>query len=525
MLAALKSLLPAVGALQLLLAVTALMLVRYYFKSGFWHQLGVLEVKSWRILFFYTQSEYPGYATQEIYTMCREKGQPCAGFYLCTFPTLVAVDLELIRAIVAKDFSHFMGRGVSFDRENEPMSANLINLEGNEWRSVRHKLTPTFSSGRMRAMFPLVSACAEEMVAVLRTQAAPGETVSMLDMSARYSIDVIGSCAFGIQANALTEPETEFRVMGERAMRFSAIRLLSFFLPPRVSALMRKYLNVTMFDKDVTRFFNSVFEENFQFRQQSDVKRHDFVDLLLEIKNNAKLEEGADGKDSTGLAGNIDDIIQAQALVFFLAGFETISGTLANTMTELAHNPDVQDKARAEVQRVLAKHGGQITYEALHDLTYLEQVIEETMRLYPTTSNLPRIATEDYTLPIPAKNGKPSVIQKGTRVVIPIYAIHRDPEFYTDPDKFNPDNFTAEAKKARPKYAFLPFGAGPRICIAIRFAMMQLKAALAAVLRDFHLEPMKGSKDYPPRFRPGTLTTKTYGGNKVLLRPLTDKSA
>ncbi|KAJ1519792.1 hypothetical protein ONE63_005045 [Megalurothrips usitatus] len=76
-----------------------------------------------------------------------------------------------------------------------------------------------------------------------------------------------------------------------------------------------------------------------------------------------------------------------------------------------------------------------------------------------------RVVTKEYTLPISTKNGKPAVLPKDMLVLIPVFSIHRDPEFYPDPDKFNPDNFTAEAKRARPSYTFMPFGEGPRICI------------------------------------------------------------
>ncbi|KAJ1530200.1 hypothetical protein ONE63_005127 [Megalurothrips usitatus] len=492
--------------------------------TGFWSRRGITDVQGWPIvgssLRYYLQTEYRGHTMQRFYTEARAKGDPCVGIYIGTTPLLVLVDQDLIRAIMVKDFSHFMNRGMPYDRENEPLTANLFNLEGNEWRSLRHKLTPTFTSGRMRAMFPLVSACAEEMAAVLRAEAASGEPVAMFELLARFTTDVIGTCAFGIQANTLKDPEAEFRVMGRKAFNFTLLQTFFLLIAPQAAPFAKKFFDVTLMDRGVSRFFTRVFQENFEYRQRSNVQRHDFVDLLLQIKTKGKLD--GDGKeDSTGKID--DDIIPAQAFVFFLAGFETSSSALGNTMTELAHNPDVQDKARAEVQRVLAKHGGQITYEALHDLTYLEQVIEETMRLYPAASNMGRVVTEDYTLPISSKNGKPSVLQKGMKVIIPTFAIHRDPEFYPDPDKFNPDNFTAEAKQARPNYAYMPFGEGPRICIGLRFAMMQMKAGLATVLRDFRLEPAPGVRDYPPQFLPRTFVTQTRGGNKVHLRPLQPK--
>lgn len=89
----------------------------------------------------------------------------------------------------------------------------------------------------------------------------------------------------------------------------------------------------------------------------------------------------------------------------------------------------------------------------------------ETMRLYPAGSILGRNVTQDYTLPFKGKDGQPAVLEKGLQVIIPTFALHRDPEYFPDPDKFNPEHFTEEAKRSRPNYCYIPFGEGPRICI------------------------------------------------------------
>ncbi|KAK3932207.1 Cytochrome P450 6a8 [Frankliniella fusca] len=523
LLSAVMGLVPVVGVFEVLVALVVLLAIRYYVRTAsFWTSRGVMSKSGVPILgsapALLMQTEYRGTIMQKFYREARAKNEPCVGLFVGSQPSLLVVDQDMLRSVLVKDFSHFMDRGMAFDRHREPLTANLFNIEGAEWRALRHKLTPTFTSGKMRNMFPLVQACADELTAVLAAEAASGRPVEMFELLARFTTDIIGSCAFGIQANALKDPNSEFRAMGRQAFDMNILQtFFSVVMPKALPYVKAIFPNVRLINKSVADFFTrqasvlgATFEENVEYRQKNKVVRHDFVDILMQLKS--KNSGDTDGIDA--------DILPAQAFVFFLAGFETSSSTLGNVMTELAHNPDVQDKVRAEVERVLAKHNGNITYEALGELTYMEQVIDETMRLYPAASNMARVANEDYVLPTTTADGKPAVLPKGIKVIIPIFALHRDPEFYPEPDKFNPDNFTEEAKRSRPHFAFMPFGEGPRICIGLRFAMMQMKSGLATILRSYRVLPVEGANDYPPVFEERTFVTKVKGGNKVILRAL-----
>ena len=110
--------------------------------------------------------------------------------------------------------------------------------------------------------------------------------------------------------------------------------------------------------------------------------------------------------------------------------------------------------------------------------------IVETLRKYPPIESLSRVPMRDYTVP-----GTKHVIPKDTFIQIPVYALHRDPEFYPEPDQFNPDRFLPEEVKKRHPYVFLPFGEGPRICIGLRFGVMQAKIGLITLLRNFRFTP------------------------------------
>lgn len=127
---------------------------------------------------------------------------------------------------------------------------------------------------------------------------------------------------------------------------------------------------------------------------------------------------------------------------------------------ELALNPDVQDKLAEEIRKYTSENGDKLTYDLLQEMKYLDMVVSETLRKYPPVGNLFRQCTKPYTIP-----GTNVLIEAETRVFIPIYAIHRDPKYYPNPEKFDPERFTPEEKAKRHPMIYMPFGEGPRNCI------------------------------------------------------------
>lgn len=149
-------------------------------------------------------------------------------------------------------------------------------------------------------------------------------------------------------------------------------------------------------------------------------------------------------------------------------------------MYELSINEDIQEKAREDVRRALEKHNGELTYDAIGDMDYLEQCINETLRKYSVATVVQRVALQNYQLP-----GTDIVLQKGQTVMIPIQSIQWDGDLYPSPQTFDPDRFTPEKVANRHPFAFMPFGAGPRICIGMRFAMVEMKIGLAKILMKY----------------------------------------
>jgi len=192
-----------------------------------------------------------------------------------------------------------------------------------------------------------------------------------------------------------------------------------------------------------------------------------------------------------------EDEILAQAWIFFVAGYETTATTLSFCSYELALNQDCQQKLYEEVSSAVDQNG-EISYETLTKLPYLDSVISETLRIYPPAIRLEREAMTDYKL------GDTGIeLFKGQLIEIPTYAIHHSEEYYPDPHIFNPERFMPENRDQIIPYTYMPFGSGPRNCIGMRFALMEAKLGLAQIIRRFRL--VRSDKtEVPLKFLPVT---------------------
>lgn len=207
-------------------------------------------------------------------------------------------------------------------------------------------------------------------------------------------------------------------------------------------------------------------------------------DILEQESNHEQFEQDAQLHHSKVKKHDFDeDTIVATAIVFLVAGYDTTGSTLAWTCYELAKNPHVQDKLRCEIQDHISSE--EITYDDLNGLTYLDQVLSETLRIHTPTALLQRSCVKDYKVP----DGSGLVIEKGTAVWINAMAAHFSKDHYATPDQFNPEHFNKDAKAKRSPYAYLPFGQGPRGCIGMRFALIEAKLALVNIVKNFHLMP------------------------------------
>ncbi|XP_076241058.1 uncharacterized protein LOC143183426 [Calliopsis andreniformis] len=401
------------------------------------------------------------------------KNEPVIGIFMSRKPVLVVRDLDLVKDVLIKDFSVFDDRGNNIPQKMEPLSLNIFNFEPERWRPLRMKLSPVFTSGKLKEMFPLIVECANQLEKYLEQVVEKNEPREVREIAAKYTIDVIGSCAFGINMNALSNEESEFRRMGREAFSTHPLRLLKLTIRELAPGLFN-LLGYVLPRTKITKFFTRVISETINYREQNNIVRPDFVNILMELKKHP---------DKLPNLELTDSILAAQAFLFFAAGFETSSTTIGHALYEMALNPDMQDKLRQEIKESFVKTNGEFKYEDVKQMRYLDKVFKETLRKYPPGTALQRKCNRNYTF-----NGTKVSIPKNTTVFIPVYAIHFDPNIYPNPEVFDPERFNDEAVAARHPISFLPFGNGPRNCIGARFAVYQTKIGLIKMLKNFRVD-------------------------------------
>lgn len=353
------------------LLVSILTITYGYFKYsfGYWASRGV-PCDEPSIPYGHVKGVGKKYHNYEIikkmYDKYKRTGAKVCGLYLFARPVAILLDIELVKNILIKDFNNFADRNVYSNEADDPVSAHLFSLEGEKWKKLRAKLTPAFSSSKMKCMFPTVVEVAERFRNCLLDAAVHHDTneLEIREWCARFTTDVIGTCAFGIECNSLIDPSAVFRQYG-RKMAFNARH------GPLFLALLNGFKNIgralhvkTVLD-DVSTFVMKMVGDTIEYRANNNLQRDDFMDILIQLKDNEDKEKALTFNE-----------IAAQTFLFFAAGFETSSTAMTFCLFELSVNPDIQTKARNIIEEAYKKYNGKFTYEMMMDLPYIDQILE-----------------------------------------------------------------------------------------------------------------------------------------------------
>lgn len=428
--------------------------------------------------------------------------EKAVGIYSGASPMLVLRDPELIKEVLIKNFGYFSDRGTKVT--NEPLSDNLFNAEADSWRKLRQGFTPMFSSGKLKSMSPLIQTCVDEFqthVDKLADESVPQE---MRTLMSKYTLEVIGSCAFGLKLGALTEEENYFREVAETIfkprLKSTIWRGINLIIPGII-----RFLNVTITNSMITTFFQDLVKKVVKEREGKHSTRKDFMDLLIEMRERSNLNEASEEVDSALTLKITDNIMAAQALVFYAAGFETSSASMSFLLYELALKQECQDKVFKDIDAAIKKHGS-ICYDAVCDMNYLEMAFDEVLRKHPPGGILIRKCVDDYTF-----SNLKLKIDEGVRVLIPVFGIQHDSRFFEKPEEFIPERFSNENKRNIHPCTFLPFGDGPRNCIGMRFAKVESMMGLAGFLHKYKVEPCSKTK-VPLQYDSTSITIKSRDG-------------
>uniref|UniRef100_A0A8D1F3E5 unspecific monooxygenase n=1 Tax=Sus scrofa TaxID=9823 RepID=A0A8D1F3E5_PIG len=400
------------------------------------------------------------------------------GFFDGRQPVLAITDPDMIKTVLVKEcYSVFTNRR-SFGPRGAMRSAVSL-AEDEEWKRIRTLLSPTFTSGKLKEFctYRVGNSGGRLLVGNGRQEVDFNRSyLSLLSIFGAYSMDVITSTAFGVNVDSLNNPQDPFVENSRKLLKFSFFSpfFLSIIFFPFLTPIL-EVLNVTLFPKSVVNFFMRSIKRMKESRlKDKQTHRVDLLQLMINSQNS---------KEMDAHKGLSDEELVAQGVIFIFAGYETTSSSLSLLVYELATHPDVQQKLQEEIDATFPNKAPP-TYDGLAQMEYLDMVVNESLRIFPVTPRLERVCKKDVEI-----HGVS--VPKGTVMMVPVFSIHRDPELWPEPEEFRPERFSKKNKDTINPYTYLPFGTGPRNCIGMRFALMNMKLALVRVLQNFSFKPCK----------------------------------
>ncbi|XP_072916753.1 cytochrome P450 3A30-like [Hemitrygon akajei] len=413
---------------------------------------------------------------------CYKKYGKVWGIFDGRRPLLCIMDPDLIKSIFIKEFYTLFTNRQDFGL-NGPFKESVLIIHDERWKTVRSILSPTFSSGKLKEMHSIICHYANNLVKLAEKKMKMNEVVQLKEFFGAYSLDVVSSTSFSVDVDSINNPNDPFLKNIKKISDFSffnPVILLIVLFPPLIPVLEK--LDISIFPKGVNDFFMRVIL-NMKEKRQKGVHsdRVDFLQLLVDSQATGTNSEQQNDADNSTHKTLTDSEILAQCITFVFAGYETTSNTLSFLGYNLAIHPDVQKKLQQEIDEAFPNQAPP-TYDGVMHLEYLEMVISETLRLYPPAPRLDRVCKKDVKL-----NGV--TILKDTVVVVPAYALHRDPKYWKEPEEFRPERFSKEESMSRNPCTFLPFGIGPRNCIGMRFAQLMMKVIMVLLLQRVTLVP------------------------------------
>jgi cytochrome P450 len=368
----------------------------------------------------------------------------------------------------------------------------LICSTGDFWKRQRRLAQPAFHRQRVAAFAKLMTDATEEH---LETWKEPGERGEILDLKPQMV-----HLTLNILARALFSADwaREAKAMGPAisiAIRHAYEGMEAFVsLPENLPTPANRRF------KEARGTLDEIVYRLIAERRRSGIEANDLLGMLM----------SAVDVEETGESMN-DKQVHDEVMTFIFGGHETVSSGLTWTFYLLSKHPIVARRLREELANVL---GGRVpTVEDIPNLPYLSMVIQEAMRLYPPVWLISRTPTEDDEV-----GGY--LIPAGSMVLISKYVIHRHPDFWENPDGFDPERFTPERIAARPRHAYFPFSAGPRKCIGDGFGVLEMQMVLATVLQRYQLDLVPGFPIIP---QPGITLRQLYG-LPMFLRPITSSN-
>ncbi|XP_054157849.1 cytochrome P450 3A24-like [Oppia nitens] len=409
------------------------------------------------------------------------------GVFMADRPVLTIADPDLIKEMNIRDFHLFVDRN-DLDTGDPMNDRSMFNLKGDEWKKMRSIISPTFSSGKMRSMHPLIIDC----IVRLDKHLADKTEIELKQTMGNLTMDVIATCAFGTRIDTYAEKTSDFVLNAQKVFRGNW-RVWVALILLMISKKFANWLGVKFLDPGAENFFRNAIQSIVVRRKaEGNAKRYkDYIQLMINAQNktqdtiddqemddlNPEIFGVTDSLKYNDLKGEVTDTdLLATSFVFFVAGYETTATALAHLFYSLAVNQDCQQRLYEEIKQI----DGKYDYESIAQMPYLEACVAETLRLYTPITAVGRMAADEYTI-----GDTGLTIPKGMLVNFDVETLHHNPDYYPEPDRWNPERFMPYNRDKLVPYTYMPFGLGPRNCVGMRFALMEAKTAVAYLITKY----------------------------------------
>ena len=367
----------------------------------------------------------------------------------------------------------------------------VADAQGHKWRRLRKMVNGPFALPKMKKYLEYFLKANKDMVYYVTEESSKGDKMDVEDLIRRSVVNTLGSVGFGMEINAFKDKECEFVKQGAALMEMW--RWILIIMVPSVATLFR----VNCYNQKAENWFNSLMRRHIEAKRKDANSSNDVLSTLIKIQ-----EENPNDLDQTALEKTV--------MQYIFDGYNTTAGAATGIVAFLVSHPEVLAKLQAEIDEVFdTKEEGDIdlTDTDINDMNYLDCIIDEAMRLAAVSVTSRRV-TKPWTIP-----GTEVTIPVGVGVYIPIMSFHKDPEYWENPEEFNPERFNSENKSKIRTGTYAPFGLGPRQCLGNNYAKFTMKIILAYLVRFFDLENVENlPKDF--KIDPNTMFTP-LGGCRV----------
>ncbi|XP_022166735.1 cytochrome P450 4C1-like [Myzus persicae] len=361
----------------------------------------------------------------------------------------------------------------------------LLTAPVHKWRKHRRLITPSFNSTLLSQFFPVFNEKNKILIRNLKKELGKTTPFDLWDYIAPTTLNLICQTAMGYNLDTQSQYGSEFENAMIKASELDSLRMKSPWL--YLNFMFKLYLKL----KGHSDVFNTLYklplkmihEKREAFAKRKILKKPDAVDVTDDERKKLKVFLDTLFELNEAGANFSDDDIKDEVVTMMIGGSETSAITISFSLLLLAIYPDIQDKVYDEIYEVFQDSDETITIEDTTKLVYLEQVLKETLRLFPVLPLVFRELQDDVKI---VSDGH--VLPKGTTCVISILGTHHYSELYPNPWTFNPENFNPENIANRHKYSFIAFSGGPRGCIGSKYAMLSMKVAMSTFLRNYSVQ-------------------------------------